>query len=429
MTLNQNHSPATATKTWATRDILLLVFFLISILGMLAASLFISVSTLIQMSLNLAWVPEMDSPLPSLMLAAGLFFSGLLLVPSAWQSLRTLNNKPDEPFAFSPLRPAVLIIYLIIWIVVAVIAQFAGEARSAWLYLPLLSIPGMALPVLLLIRLGTNRLSLGTRQRASAIFGLGLAAGPLLAGILEIIGYLFALLAGALLFVVKPEWQQAWDRLSHQIESTPDLDQVLVTLSPLLMNPWIIALILLVVAVIIPIIEELVKPAGIWLLRKRPPTPSEGFAFGVLSGAGFALLESLLAASSSSSDFGLTFLARIGGGIMHIFNTGLMGWAIARYYQEKKFAPLLRTYLLVILLHGAWNAITIGTVVGGLKVLTAPGQIDVAGGIITAISGFGLVVLAIGVLVALLLFNRRLRPAPVPLPTTAGELPPAQPLG
>jgi hypothetical protein len=154
----------------------------------------------------------------------------------------------------------------------------------------------------------------------------------------------------------------------------------------------------------------------VWLLRKRPPTPQEGFALGVISGAGFALLESLLAAASNDGVWGLAFVARVGGGVMHILNTGLMGWAIASFWQEHRFGRLARTYVLVVFLHGLWNALTVGTIVGGLRVASSPQEMDLLGGALVGISILGLGLLASGGLALLVMLNRRMRSAPVTAP-------------
>jgi RsiW-degrading membrane proteinase PrsW (M82 family) len=205
-----------------------------------------------------------------------------------------------------------------------------------------------------------------------------------------------------------------YTRVAAQLGNTSSIDQILTVIAPYLMNPVVIILMLLVVSVFIPLVEEAAKPIGIWLLRKRPPTPREGFVLGVISGAGFALLESLLAATSSDGSWGVAFLARVGGGVMHILNTGLMGWAIASFWKQHRLGRLARTYGLVVLLHGSWNALTVLTVVGGLRVLTSPSQVDLLGGGLVLVSILGLGALAVGGLIFLAVLNRRMRAAPVP---------------
>jgi len=408
--------PLLAALRREPHNILLFAFHLIAMLGLLALAAVIVVTTLLQMMTSMPGVPALESPLPSFLLAGALAFSGLLLIPASIHSFRAMNARPDQPAALPPLRIGALLGILAIWIVAAVIAQVFGGYGASWLFLPPLALAGMGIPVYLLFRLGVGGVGLGTRQRAWNVFGLGLVGGPALAGILELAVYLLLLLGGGIVLALKPDWQTTFTRLTTQLEQASTTDQILSLVSPYLMNPVVIILLLLVVAVVIPLVEELVKPVGVWLLRKRPPTPQEGFALGVISGAGFALLESLLAAASNDGVWGLAFVARVGGGVMHILNTGLMGWAIASCWQERRFGRLARTYGLVVFLHGLWNALTVGTIVGGLRVASSPQEMDLLGGALVGISILGLGLLASGGLALLVMLNRRMRPAPVTAP-------------
>jgi hypothetical protein len=222
-----------------------------------------------------------------------------------------------------------------------------------------------------------------------------------------------ALLAGSIALALNPEWMVTFTNIAAQLENAVTLDQILTVAAPYLLNPVAIILMLLAVSVFIPLVEELVKPVGIWLLRKRPPTPQEGFALGVISGAGFALFESLIALASSDGNWGVAFLARVGGGLIHTLNTGLMGWAIASFWRERRFGRLARIYGLVVFLHGLWNAMTVLSVVGGLRALTSPSQVDLLGSGMMLVSVAALGVLAVGGLIALVVFNLRMRSAPV----------------
>jgi hypothetical protein len=397
-----------------SRSILLVVYHLIALLVMLGMAAFMAFATLVQMTRSIPGVPSLGSPLPNILLVSALGLCGLLLIPPTIQSIQRMNHKPDLPAALPPLRAGVLLFLLAVWIVVAVAAQIIGGIGSAWLLLPPLVILGIGLPVYLLFRIGSGGLGLDSRQRGWGVFGLGLVAGPALAGSVEVAAYLLLLLGGTLFLSMNPEWMATYTRVAAQLGNTSSIDQILTVVAPYLMNPVAIILMLLVVSVFIPLVEEAAKPLGIWLLRKRPPTPQEGFVLGVISGAGFALLESLMAATSSGGSWGVAFLARVGGGIMHILNTGLMGWAIASFWKEHRLGRLARTYGLVVFLHGSWNALTVLTVVGELRLLTSPSQVDPLGSGLVLVSILGLGTLAVAGLLLLIGFNRRMRPAAVP---------------
>jgi len=163
---------------------------------------------------------------------------------------------------------------------------------------------------------------------------------------------------------------------------------------------------LLIVAGIMPLVEELFKTLGVWLLKVRNPDPAESFWVGLLCGGGFALFEGLLSVSSlqsSSIEFaewaGL-ILGRFGGSLLHILTGGIIGLAIGKFWQDHKFGPLLLAYLAAWLLHGAWNALAI---FGGVNPLINETQVQ-------AIWPYmGLVVLFVGMLLAFLRLIKKAR--------------------
>ena len=113
-------------------------------------------------------------------------------------------------------------------------------------------------------------------------------------------------------------------------------------------------------------IEEQIKPIGVWLLAGRQLTPAEGYALGALSGAGYALVESLFL-TSSGQDWTVIILARIGTSAVHILTAGLMGWALATAWGEARYLRLGAVYLLAVLIHGLWNGLTIANVFANLS--------------------------------------------------------------
>ncbi len=393
--------------------VLLFVYHIIALGILFGGAALMILTALLQ---KLSPIPGMDGSafLPGILLAAALTFCGVLLIPSTVQAARRMERKPDSPVVLQPVRVLSAAALISLWIMAAGSAQlFEGEMN--WVSLPPLLILGVGLPIYLLFRIGTGGLAVGSRQRAWNVFGLGLVAGPALAGMAELIIYFMLLIGGGIFIAANPEWESIFLRVGAQLESATSMEQILRVIGPYLTSPGAIFMMLLVLSVAVPIIEELVKPVGVWLLKKRPPTSQEGFVLGVLSGAGFALLESAVALSSTESSWGVALFARIGGGIMHMMNTGLMGWAIASFWRERKFLRLAGVYVLVILTHGLWNALTVMVVVGGLRVALAPGGTDVLGAMLTLGSVLGLLALAPGGLVTLILLNRRMRPSLQPV--------------
>jgi len=175
-------------------------------------------------------------------------------------------------------------------------------------------------------------------------------------------------------------------------------EELVELLAPLLSTPPIFIGILLLVALIIPMIEEAFKTLGVWLLKGHGISPAEGYVAGMLSGAGFALIEGLLnsatIASSASTDWLGFVVGRLGGTLLHIFNGGLLGWAMARAWQGKKPTRVVGTYFLTVLLHGIWN---------GFAVLELSPQVIAAGNLTYIL----LAVYALILLVAFVVFSRK----------------------
>jgi hypothetical protein len=108
----------------------------------------------------------------------------------------------------------------------------------------------------------------------------------------------------------------------------------------LLASPLVISAIFLTVGLLMPLMEELLKPLGLWALRKRLLTPAEGFSGGLICGAGFALIESatMIAQNGGGSDWGQMVLLRIGTSLLHM--TGLLAgvWP-AHGFRKSTDAP------------------------------------------------------------------------------------------
>jgi RsiW-degrading membrane proteinase PrsW (M82 family) len=131
-------------------------------------------------------------------------------------------------------------------------------------------------------------------------------------------------------------------------------------LTPYLLKPAVIALVLTYTSLAIPMIEELFKPIGVWLFARQLKTPMAGFAMGILSGTAYALVENLGMTAQASADWSAIVIARSGAGLLHIANTGLMGWAIASLVNEKKVARFFLTYIATVTFHGLWNGASVG---------------------------------------------------------------------
>jgi RsiW-degrading membrane proteinase PrsW (M82 family) len=357
------------------------------------------------------------SPETDFLFASGLFFCAGLLVPPLVYSLRRLGEKPVLEAVVRPIRWWQAIVILAAWAVVVFLGGWLqNKVEPSWAVTLFFYLPAVALPVILLIWVALGGLPTGSRQRAWGTFGVGLLAGTGLAFIAELIIYLSLAVIGIVLLVLNPEWMNILSNLQTQLSGARDLESIITFLAPYLTNPLVILLAFVVMAVLVPLIEELVKPVAVWLRARRITTPAQGFALGALSGAGFALLEGLMAATNTSEDWSVLIIARAGGSLMHILASGLMGWGIVSAWQEHRTLRLIGAYALSISMHGFWNAMSVSIIYGGLRVYLAGSQPEVVGNLISSAGIVALVCISVFGLVALPLVNRKLRLLP-PSPT------------
>jgi RsiW-degrading membrane proteinase PrsW (M82 family) len=243
---------------------------------------------------------------------------------------------------------------------------------------------------------------------------------PFLATLFELFIYMGFLLLLIIFLALNPNWLSTLQQLTLQMRGMTDIDKVMQVLAPYLINPYVLISLFLVLGVITPLIEETLKPAVVWLMAKRLQRPSQGFALGIISGAGFALVESLLASSTPGQGWGQLLVARAGGGLMHIFGSGLMGWGIASAWQGKRLR-LLGTYILSITIHGLWNSAAIMLELNSLQPYLNHNGFSKSFGPFSQIGTIILIALVLVTLPALFLINRKMRQ-----PDPAYQVPPAQ---
>jgi hypothetical protein len=307
--------------------------------------------------------PSIAQPAPGFMLATGMALIGFLAAPSAFYALWRALDKPLEQlprrlrhFGFSswPLLAA-LVTPLVI------VAGYAAIrfTRLDWLFVPPLHILAIGLPIAVLLYFTVRNLPLGSLQRMWGVFGSGLILAPVLILGLEAL----ALIAFVLLVIIsitsQPQLVEQLSSLSQWLMTNePSQEATLQALAPYLFRPSVILSVLTFGAILVPLIEELIKPIGVWLLVGRNLYPSAGFAAGAISGAGYALFESLVL-TSGTQEWASLVVARIGTSVIHIVTAAMTGWALVLAWQRRRYLILAGTYLLAVTMHGLWNAITL----------------------------------------------------------------------
>jgi hypothetical protein len=344
--------------------------------------------------------------LPLALIGASFFFMGILLLPSAYYSLLRLIGRPvgQTPGWWHRFRPTLLIFGLPV--LFAAGYWISQNQTLAWLLLPPVHVVTITLPLLWLAYLGVRDLPLGSPQRGWGVF----ASGATIAPVLILLAELFALLGGIILIITfiasNPAQLEVLVRLADQLQSAvPTPGASLQLLQPILNSPWVIFGVIVFAAVIVPLIEEAVKPAGLWLLSGKRLSPAAGFVAGLLSGAGYAVIESLLLTSSGQEWIFLVF-ARIGTGAVHILTSGLVGWALVLAWNQGSYLRLGAVYLLAVLIHGTWNGMTM--VIAFSNLTPAHGAVGGMGFLSTAslVAPYVLGCIAVLSFAGLLLVNR-----------------------
>jgi hypothetical protein len=352
---------------------------------------------------------------PQAIYFVALSFEAVLLFAAAFFALQKNLHAPsaDRP-SFLWLSRTQILVGLLVAAGVILLGSLIGAIEPVnWLLLPILTIPAVVLPLGALTALGTQKLPLGRRWQTWSVLGLSMSLIPLLLLVLEAVLGLMVLIVVAAFLMFQSERAQLEAVLRQIMILGPQSEAALDLLSPFLTRPDVILTALIYIAVLVPAIEELFKPLGVWLLAGKLDSAAQGFTLGALSGAGYALIETI-GVAGQQGDWANLLFTRIGTGLLHITTSALMGAAIVSAWRNRGFVRLLRTYLLAVLLHGLWNACamlyTFATLAellnqtGRLATLQLP--------LIVVMS-----ILTVTLLVILILSNRRMQRVLAPSPT------------
>lgn len=198
-----------------------------------------------------------------------------------------------------------------------------------------------------------------TPTRAWGHFTMGITAIPLAALIVEFIALLPLVLAGGLWLLGSPEAQQI---LSMMDPATgPDPEALTQLSNQLLTSPVAIAGAYGFLALVIPIVEEVIKSMAVWPFLRRGLAPAEAFLGGALGGAGYALFEALFLAQPGEAWL-MTTIARTGATFLHAFTAALTGWGLMEGVRRKRYGVMIGAFAAALTMHAAWNAaaVTIG---------------------------------------------------------------------
>jgi RsiW-degrading membrane proteinase PrsW (M82 family) len=336
---------------------------------------------------------------------------GLLLIPSGLSAIYRLRNQPTPhwlTFGLSQ-KPGLFTLALTLFPVVIIMGWLAARSEILSLILiPIAGVLGICIPILCLVSFGQHELEGGSDQRKWGLLGFSLT---ITTGIIVLVEVL-AILAGLITVIVWLSFNVEMYDLVMDIQSRitqvgGDMDAIINILLPYLSKPAVIFWILIAVAVITPLIEEILKTLGVWLFVKRKLTPVEGYVAGLICGAGFALIEGLfnLAGAATPQDWVSLVIGRAGGSLLHIFTGGLIGWGLAETWHSGKFQKYLLAFLGALIIHGLWNALAVGSVL--LPFILYPDETLI--GMRSFLFYLPTIILGLAVLLLFVLFTLRLR--------------------
>lgn len=342
-----------------------------------------------------------------LVLAAGAGFVSLMMLPSAWFSLQNLLGHKARALSPQPVpRPAWM------WLIPLALVVLAGYGVSrfggAWDYLlPLLHVAAVGLTGGFLFALASRGLSIGSRQRFWGVLGSGLVLGPFLILLAELF---FLLLFGVAAVIALSANPDLLEQLLLAVENIPDspeaAESLLSLLEPYLANPLVLYAILAFAAGIVPLVEEALKPIGVWLLFNRELTPMGGFVGGLLSGAAYGIFESI-SLSGTGETWVAVIVTRAGTSLLHIVTAGLVGWGLALAFKRARFFNLVLAYLAAVLVHGLWNGLTLVSTLTQFDFLDLPANHPVL--IFSRLAPFALLALFFAITLLMLALNLRFR--------------------
>ncbi len=307
-----------------------------------------------------------DTAVGALWWSAGLVVVGLCGLPLAYWSGRGLFGQPSP----GPVRPRRAWAWIALLFPVAIGLGYMAFSRkiAPEVLAPTAQVLAASIPVGLIALLARRLAPPVTPRRAWGQFLLGLWFTPATALALELLILIPLGLLVALGLMLTPQGTN----ILRLLTESPNLavDQI-APADIALGQPWLVAVVLIFAAVLVPLVEEALKTVAVWPFLRRSITPGEAFLGGVLCGAGYALFEALFL-PQPGSEWAITMVSRVGTTLVHAFSAGITSWGLVRAAAERRPGRFLLPYLGAIAIHGLWNATVIGVGVGTLLLPKIP---------------------------------------------------------
>ncbi len=344
-----------------------------------------------------------------LLLAAGLLFSAVLLIPGIYLNGLSFFNLPGFHIHIPPMHDSIIFIILAaLWAPVLLLGGIVASNPLTAILLPIFNLLAIGLPIICFLRITLRKLELPSAQQAWSVFGITLVIAPVIGIILEAIVLLIFMLI-VVLYVASsnPALAQQIIHMAETMQQTGNSDELTTLITPLLFTPTGLFVLFATFSVAIPVIEESVKIMALWLFADKIKHPIQGFALGILCGAAFALAENLGYSSAGVDAWTTAVAQRASAALPHMLNSGILGWALVSAWKERAYFRLGAAYLAVMLIHGLWNALSIALALNELMPYTQQPTPPLLENMVPLLVGW--VTLIIGTFGGLIYCNRALR--------------------
>jgi PrsW family intramembrane metalloprotease len=395
MTTNKTHWPS----------LIILVTF-----GICSAVLFLLFIGLMMGSIMTLFKADGD-PAGKMIVAVAYGLESLMLLICSWVVLQRVMGR-EQAFAsiklpYSEWQIVVFLGIILLSVSTGAVVSYIQVQWLAWFILPVATILVIVPPIWLILGVGTKGIPLGKRWQVFTILGMSMTIGPLIMIALELAALLGIILGGGVLItLLKPDLARELIGMGKIISDESNPEMILNLVGPYLKSRLVIGTLIGYIAVIVPLIEELFKPLAVWIFARKLSSPAQGFALGMLSGAAFAIFESMNASGNGSMSWAVIVSVRAGTSLLHTTASGLVGWGITAAFAEKRPWRFFSAYLTAAGIHGIWNACAAGISIASLG--QSIGKPEWLFNFIPALL-CGMLVLGIGMLAVLIISNRKLR--------------------
>ena len=127
--------------------------------------------------------------------------------------------------------------------------------------------------------------------------------------------------------------------------------------APNCQDPAVYNIILIIVAVMAPLIEESIKPLAVIIFIGRIRSAAEAFVLGMAAGIGFNLIETTGYISPGYQDWLSIALIRTGSGLLHGFGAAMvtLGWYYLTRPGKHRGLKVVGCWSYAVLQHAIWN--------------------------------------------------------------------------